>query len=336
MKSTLDPLFITASNSHSLNQLEAFKAGSSIFAIRHGLANAPLSTTIDTMRVITLQMIGDNNVSRAIANLQWLDKMFTRHDNDSIVDERVAIKQALAATLIEDDKIEQAMVVIADALNLLIQNTRRKDENFMCLLALLLFDLAQIHCQKKEFKQAEREILKSLKLFEKLAKLKPQRYSSAQLSVLNASTSIYRSRVDQANLLANYQVETSTYLAEVNSGIIEATIRLVNSLQNEGDTLSQMNRYREAIHFYTRALKYLTRIESEFTLQQLKLSISLGEALIQAKNTRDKGVHLLNTMLHKATKLDAVEEHKRIVDILLNAGNNSLDILSLWHKMFPK
>lgn len=336
MKSTLDPLFITVSNSHSLNQLEAFKAGSSIFAIRHGLANVPLSTIIDTIRVITLQMIGDNNISKAIANLQWLDKMFTRHNCDSIVDERVAIKQALAATLIEDDKIEQAMVVVADALNLLIQNTRRKDENFMCLLTLLLFDLAQIHCQKKEFKQAEREILKSLKLVEKLSKLKPQRYSSTQLSVLNASTSIYRSRVDQANLLANYQVETSNYLAEVNSGIIEATTRLVTSLQNEGDTLSQMNRYREAIHFYTRALKYLTRIEPDFSLQQLKLSISLGEALIQTKNTREKGVHLLNTMLHKATKLEATDEHKRIVEVLLNASNNSLNILSLWHKMFPK
>ncbi len=336
MKSTLDPLFITVSNSHSLNQLEAFKAGSSIFAIRHGLANAPLSTIIDTMRVITLQMIGDNNISKAIANLQWLDKMFTRHDCDSIVDERVAIKQALAATLIEDDKIEQAMMVIADALNLLIQNTRRKDENFMCLLAFLLFDLAQIHCQKKEFKQAEREILKSLKLIEKLSKLKPQRYSSAQLTALNASTSIYRSRVDQANLLATYEVETSTYLAEVNNGIVEATTRLITSLQNVGDTLSQMNRYREAIHFYTRALKYLTRIEGEFTLQQLRLSIALGEALVQTKNTRDKGVHLLNTMLHKATKLEATDEHKQIVEILLNAKNNSLNILSLWHKMFPK
>ena len=98
----------------------------------------------------------------------------------------------------------------------------------------------------------------------------------------------------------------------------------------------QMNRYREAIHFYTRALKFLTRIESEFSPQQLELSISLGEALIQTKNTRDKGVHLLNTMLHKATKLNAPNEHKRIVNILLNTRNNKLDILGLWHKMFPK
>lgn len=336
MTTTLDSLFITVSNSHSLNQLEAFKAGSSIFALRHGLANAPLSTVIDTIRVVAIEMIKDNNISKAIAHLQWLDKMFARINRDNLTDVHVAIKQALAALLIEDEKIDAAMAIIADALNILIQSTRRKDENYMCLLAMLLFDLAQVHSHKKEFKQAERDILKSLKLLEKLSKLKPQRYSSAQVLALNASTSIYRSRVDQANLLAHYQVATSIHLAEVNSGIKDATSRLIASLQNEGNTLSQMNRYREAIHFYTRALKYLTRIENEFSLQQLQLSISLGEALIQTKNTRDKGVHLLNTMLHKATKLNATAEHKQIVDILLNARSNSLDILGLWHKMFPK
>lgn len=336
MTTSLDSLFITVSNSQSLNRLDAFKAGSSIFALRHSLANAPLTIVIDTIRVVAQHMVNENNISKAISYLQWLDTMFARRGAENIVDVHIAIKQALAALLIEDEKIEPAMAVIAEALNLLVQNSRRKDEGFMSLLAMLLYDLAQVHCIKKEYKQAERDILKSLRLLEKLSKIKPQRYSSAQLLALNASTSIYRSRVDQANLLAQYQVATSTYLEEVNSGIIDATIRLITSLQNEGNTLSQMNRYREAIHFYTRALKYLTRIESEFSLHQLQLSISLGEALIQAKTTRDKGVHLLNTMLHKATKLNADTEHKQIVNILLNARNNRLDILSFWHKMFPK
>ncbi len=288
------------------------------------------------MRVVVNHMISENNISKAIAHLQWLNTMFSRCSSDNVVDVHVAIKQVLAATFIEDEKYEQALVIAAEALSILVQNTRRKDESFMCLLAMLLFDLSIVHSNKKEFKQAEREILKVVKLLEKLSKTNPRRYNSALLTALNASTTIYRSKVDQANLLAQYQVETSVHLAEVNSGIVEATTRLVNSLENEGDTLSQMNRYREAIHFYTRALKYLTRIEPEFSLQQLHLSISLGGALIQTKNTRDKGVHLLNTMLHKATKLNAVDEHKQIVEILLNANNSNLDILGLWHKMFPK
>ncbi len=41
-------------------------------------------------------------------------------------------------------------------------------------------------------------------------------------------------------------------------------------------------------------------------------------------------------MLHKATKINATDEHRRIVDILYNAKSSSLDILGLWHKVFPK
>ena len=58
--------------------------------------------------------------------------------------------------------------------------------------------------------------------------------------------------------------------------------------------------------------------------------------MLQIPAMRDKGVHLLNTMLHKATKINAGEEHRRIVDILVNAKSRSLDILSLWHKVFPR
>ena len=336
MKTSLDPIFINIENKKALSLLDQYKAGASIFALRHKLANASLSTIIDSTRSIAQYLIADDNISKAIAQFSWLDTIFTRAHIDSTADVHVIIKQVLAALLIEDNKVEPAMTTAAEALSLMVLNSRRKDEGFICLLAMLLYDLAQIHCAKKEFKQAERDIAKSMKLLEKLSKINRHRYGAGQITALNASTSIYRSRVDQANLLAHYQVATTTYLAEVNSGIMDATTRLIASVVNEGNTLSQMNRYREAIHFYTRALKYLTRIEPEFSLQQLQLSISLGEALIQAKNTRDKGVHLLNTMLHKATKLNADDEHKRIVKILLDARNNRLDILGLWHKMFPK
>ena len=97
-----------------------------------------------------------------------------------------------------------------------------------------------------------------------------------------------------------------------------------------------MLRHREAIQYYTRALKYLTKLEDDFSLRQLNLSIALGESMLQIAAMRDKGVHLLNTMLHKATKINASEAHRRIVDSLVDAKSRSLDILGLWHKVFPK
>ena len=77
-------------------------------------------------------------------------------------------------------------------------------------------------------------------------------------------------------------------------------------------------------------------MEPDFSMRQLRLSVDLGEALLQANATRDKGVHLLNTMLHKASRLNAVDEHSRITNILLNAKSRNLDILGLWHKIFPR
>ncbi len=61
-----------------------------------------------------------------------------------------------------------------------------------------------------------------------------------------------------------------------------------------------MDKHRQAVQYYTRALKYLVGIEPEMTLRQLTLSIDLGESLLYIKGQREKGVHLLNTMLHAA------------------------------------
>ncbi len=224
----------------------------------------------------------------------------------------------------------------ASTLTLLSQEAKRKDEPFLQILGALLYDIAFLHTRRKEYKQAERELSKALKIYERLAKTNPERYATPHVMALNATTATYRNRVKQAELLAHYQVATSTYLQLVNSGVGEATGRLVDSIKSEGDTLAQMGRHREAMQYYTRALKYLTKIEPEFTLKQLQLSISLGEAMLRVNAMKEKGIHLLNTMLHKATKINATEEHRQIVDILFNARSSSLDILGLWHKVFPK
>ena len=247
-----------------------------------------------------------------------------------------AVKQLHAALFIETDEADEALVEAASLLNTLAQEPRRKDEPFLVVLAALLYDIAFIHSDRGQYKQAERELEKSMKLFERLAKTRPERYGAAHILALNASTSVYRSRVKQVNLLAHNQVATSTYLDMLNAGIEDAADRLIDSLTTEGRTLAQMGRHREAVQYFSRALKYLTKIYPTFSLRQLQLSIDLGESLLNVAVSREKGIHLLNTMLHKATKLNAEAEHRRIVDILLNAKNRRLDILGIWHKVFPR
>ena len=193
-----------------------------------------------------------------------------------------------------------------------------------------------MHNSSGQHTQAERAIEKSMKLFDRLAKANPSRYGSPHLMAINASTAIYHSRDKQLRTLAEYQMAANTYMRMLSDGIEDAGMRLVETLTNEGHTLAKMNKHREAIQYFSRAIKYLTKISPEFDRQHLVLSIDLGEALLANKPTREKGIHLLNTMLYKANKINAGDQHRRIVEILLNTKNPTLDIFGFWHKLFPR
>lgn len=252
------------------------------------------------------------------------------------MDLHAALMQLMTALNIENGDMDAAAITAAAALNILARSPRRKDSPFLQVLASLLYDVAYLHSLRGEYKQAEREIEKSIKILERLAKTDPDRYAAPHLMALNGATAVYRNRVKQAELLAHYQAATTTYVQMLSAGVGDAAGRLVDSLGDQGDTLARMGRHREAVQYYSRALKYLTRIEPDFTARQLRLSVALGESMLSVAAMRDKGVHLLNTMLHKAVKINAADEHRRIVDILYHAKSRSLDILSLWHKLFPK
>ena len=334
---SLESVFITPTTDTA--ELRALaRRNPSMAEMRHALGDVSFNTAYDFFRAMAIERIACGETGRAIAVIKETDALLMRAGVEEGIrlDMHAALMQILTALQNEQDDISEAVVTAASALNLLAQEPKRKDEPFLAVLGSLLYDVAFLHAGRSEFKQAERELEKAIKIFERLAKTNPARYGSAVIMAQNASTSIYRSRVKQVNLLAHYQVATSTYLQMVNSGIEDATSRLVESLYTEGRTLAQMGRHREAVQYLTRALKYLTKINPIFDHRQLTMSIDLGEALLNVPASRDKGIHLLNPMLHKATKINAGEEHRRIVDILLNAKSRRLDILGIWHKVFPK
>ncbi|MCM1355625.1 MAG: hypothetical protein NC212_04365 [Staphylococcus sp.] len=338
MKSiSLEPVFAPVTTDIA-NLRSLVKRNRSMSELRHAIGEVEFDTAYDFLRDTAIEMVERGEIDRAISGLQEIDALITRSGEEErhLLDIHAALMQILTALFIEKGEMDAAMSSAASTLSLLAQEAKRKDEPFMAILGMLLYDIAFLHTERKEYKQAERELGKSLRIFERLAKTDPGRYAPAHVMALNAATATYRNRVKQAELLAHYQAATSTYLQLVNSGVGEATGRLVDSITAEGDTLAQMGRHREAMQYYTRALKYLTKMEPEFTLRQLRLSISLGEAMLRVSAMKDKGIHLLNTMLHKATKINAADEHRRIVDILFNAKSSSLDILGLWHKVFPK
>lgn len=335
---SLNPLFLSAAPAAARKPARQ-RRDKSLSQLRDELAAMKFNDAFDALRRMALDHIGRGETARAITIISEIDALINRSDieeHGALLNLHAALMQILTALLIEDGRLDEAKTTAAAALSLLAQQPKRKDEPFMTLMAALLFDIAYLHTKRGEFKQAEREIEKSLKLLERLAKTDPARYGSAHILALDASTRTYRNRVKQADLLAHYHVATSTYLQMVNSGIEDAMGKLIDSLHTEGITLARMGRHREAVGYFTRALKYLTKVNPEIDRRQLEMSIDLGESLLNIKTSRDKGIHLLNTMLHKATKLNADDLHRRIVDILLNAKSRQLDILDIWHKVFPR
>ena len=333
---SLEPVFIpqTAYDAALHSRVRRLRLPSAIVGV---LEDTAFDKAYDLMRAHVAELAGRGEASQAMELLEGMAACIDPETEDkAAVDLHAALMQLMTALNIENGDMDAAAITAAAALNILARSPRRKDSPFLQVLASLLYDVAYLHSLRGEYKQAEREIEKSIKILERLAKTDPDRYAAPHLMALNGATAVYRNRVKQAELLAHYQAATTTYVQMLSAGVGDAAGRLVDSLGDQGDTLARMGRHREAVQYYSRALKYLTRIEPDFTARQLRLSVALGESMLSVAAMRDKGVHLLNTMLHKAVKINAADEHRRIVDILYHAKSRSLDILSLWHKLFPK
>ena len=334
---SLEPIFIPVTSDVE-PRLALVRGNLNGATLRHAITDLPFNDAYDFIRSAAYELVAAGRIDEAMTAITDFDALAERFADESpeMLNIHAALMQLQVALLIHSGETDRALATAAKALNLLVQHARRKDEPFLAILASLLFDIAIIHSAGGHHRQAEREIEKSVKIFGRLSRINPARYGSAQILAVNASTAVFRSRQKQAETLAELQTTVNDLLREVNDGIEGAGLRLVESLALEGRTLMKMNRQREAVQYFTRALKYLTKLESEFSPGQLTLSVDLGQALLHQKSTREKGIHLLNTMLYKASKLNADEEHRRIVDILLHARNSDLDIFSFWHKLFPR
>lgn len=305
--------------------------------LRDAIAKVDFRTAYDFFRAVAQRLTTEGDADRAVSRIAGIDSILGEPEQSGEpTDMHLALMQVMTSIHAGCHNYDQATDIAAKALGLMAQSPKRKDEPFLSVLASLLYDIARIHYARSEFRQAERDIEKSVRIFERLVKVSPQSYESARITAVNAATIITRSRQKQIEMLAAFHETVNDSLRQVNAGADEALSGLIDSLVKEGETLVKMGRHREGIQYYSRALRYLTRIEPEFTPRQLELSVALGQTLLLSPQTREKGIHLLNTMLHKATRLRLPDEHRRIVDILVNARERTLDILGIWHKLFPR
>ncbi len=242
---------------------------------------------------------------------------------------------AQMALHIQAEDYTTALTDAENALTTLSGVIGRRSEAFLAIVASLIFNLARLHHATGDSSKASKELIRAQQLFERLVKKNEAKFSAMLIHSVEASTSIIKSRQQQLHVFAQYQSMTETYTTMLQDGekAAEALQNLVDSLANEGEIMLQMGNGRNAVKYYTRALRYQKKLSKNMGLRELQLSLGLARGLMKIINRRAAAEQLLNSLLPLARQLNANEEERIITD-LLNNKNKNFNIMNLLKTIF--
>ncbi|MBQ9576780.1 MAG: hypothetical protein IJV11_07865 [Muribaculaceae bacterium] len=244
---------------------------------------------------------------------------------------------ARMALLIDSGSPSLSLGAAENALLVLSNHLGKKTEDFNAIVASLIFHLALAHHDMGDNSRAAKELTKAQQLLERLAKRNEARFSAMLLMAVEASTEVIKSKTKQMNVLAHYQSASELYMSELDSGDANATrtamSNLVDTLGKEGDIMLEMGNSRNAVKYYTKALRYQKKLGEKMGHRDLQLSIGLAKALMRLINRRAAAEQLLRSMLPLAQRLDATAEAHEIQE-LLNNKNKNVNIMTLLKSIF--
>ena len=244
---------------------------------------------------------------------------------------------ARMAMLIDSGNPSLSLGAAENALLVLSNHQGKKTEDFNAIVASLIFNLALAHHDMGDNSRATKELTKAQQILERLTKRNEARFSALLLMAVEASTEVIKSKTKQMNVLAHYQTVSELYMSELNSGDANATrtamSNLIDTLGKEGDIMLEMGNSRNAVKYYTKALRYQKKLGEKMGLRDLQLSIGLAKALMRLINRRAAAEQLLRSLLPLAQRLDATAEVYEIQD-LLNNKNKNVNIMTLLKSIF--
>lgn len=230
-------------------------------------------------------------------------------------------------TIVADDHLPIALSSAENALRALVELPGKRRTDVQALLAALLYELAVVHHAMGEDARAAKELTKAQQLLERLAARDSARFAASLLIAVEASTRVIASRSRQLSVLAHYQQVTehySTLLEQAEADDArDAMGHLVESLQREGDIEVKMGNHRNAVKYYTKALRYQKKLSKTMGITELRLSIGLARALQRLINRRAAAEQLLNSLRPLAQRLGARAETYEIDELIESANKNS-------------
>ncbi len=214
--------------------------------------------------------------------------------------------------LIEAEKYMEALERTISALQRLKDFSDHENEEFKALLVALIFDLAEIHYELKDFKRSEKELDALFKVLDPLVAKNPDRFGRLHILAMELSTRILRSKKKTIDMLARQQMHVDSLTEKVNAGINSATERLVDSLCNVGRLLASSGDYREAMKFFSEAIRISKKRTGKVNKKEIKMTVEMAEIMIRVKSMRPRAERLLDAVLPHAIAQGEAELEQEI------------------------
>ena len=233
----------------------------------------------------------------------------------TVLSEALACRAA-AMQLIGEERYMDAMERTVAALTAMREFPDFDNVEFRALLVGLLFDLSEIHFALKNYKQSEKELEVLFKVLDNLVKRDEERFGHYHILAMELSTRILRSRKKALDLLVKQQMNAGALYDKVNSGVVAATDKLVDSLRNVGQLLASTGDTKAALKFYAEAIKFSKKRTGRVTRKEVKMTLEMAEIMMRSKSNRPRAQRLLNAILPHAVALETIELERDILALL--------------------
>lgn len=252
----------------------------------------------------------------------------------AILEETLAVRKT-AHEFMEKEQNMDALERIIAAMKTLRDFPDYEMREFQEVLVILLFDLAEVHFRLKDYKQSEKELEALFRVLDSLLKEDAERFGHLHILAIELSTRILRSRKKVVDMLVKQKINTDQLYEKVNSGIVAATDKLVDSLRKVGELLAAKGDYREALKFYAEAVKFSKRRTGRVSRKEVKLTIEMAEIMMRVRQLRPRAKRLLAAILPHAISLETVELEEEIL-ALTELVENQIENEPNWKKFLGR
>lgn len=244
-----------------------------------------------------------------------LDSIDRKSDDYRILSE-AEHSRATISSLMEEDRYMDALERTVNIMRDLRDFSDFNHPEFRALFASILFGLAEIHFCLKDYKQSEKELETLFKVLGRLAKEDPERYGEFHILAMELAARIIRSRKKTIEMLVKQQIMTDALYEKVNAGVASATERLAESLRKVGELMAASGAYKEALKFYSEAIRYSKKRSGRVGRKEIKMTIEMAEVMSRVKSMRQRAKRLLAAVLPHAIALETIELEEDIIALI--------------------